>query len=359
MPTLPLLADPASYRPCIQNLLTDGMEVREYWLDLFVHHLETLAELPVNGRSLRHHARWEVFSRNYLLGLEQLRRQPDCRGRLDVLELTRFREENLAEAGIDDPFLELKQRENAKALAALPEVFREIDATPLAQRREMLVLGLIAGNLFDMGCQAAMEEYEKSFSGATKTAASNQEFARLRSRISPRPWKYDDLNQLLRRLDERTYQRVLFFIDNSGPDCILGAIPLARELATSGARVVLAANHSPALNDVTAEELPIILTQCGNTDERLDHLLCEDRIVAIDSGGQEPLIDLRELSQACCAAAADCDLLILEGMGRAVESNFDARFTVDTWKIALTKDPMVARILGINLFEPVVRFDEA
>ena len=50
---------------------------------------------------------------------------------------------------------------------------------------------------------------------------------------------------------------------------------------------------------------------------------------------------------------------MLEGMGRAIESNFDAVFSIDTIKIALIKDTMVAHVIGVELFEPVFRFEPA
>lgn len=36
---------------------------------------------------------------------------------------------------------------------------------------------------------------------------------------------------------------------------VLGMLPLARELLKKGCRVVLTANETPSINDITAEEL--------------------------------------------------------------------------------------------------------
>ena len=93
MPSLPLIAEPQSYRPCIQNLVTDGPRVQDYWLTLFEHHLETLARLPIDGGRFDQLTVWPEFSKTYLDGLAALRRRPDLRGRLTVLELTIYREE--------------------------------------------------------------------------------------------------------------------------------------------------------------------------------------------------------------------------------------------------------------------------
>jgi type II pantothenate kinase len=55
-------------------------------------------------------------------------------------------------------------------------------------------------------------------------------------------------------------------------------------------------------------------------------------------------------------AAADADLLIIEGMGRGVESNLGARFTCDALNIAMIKDAMVAKRVAGKVFDVVCRF---
>ncbi|MBN2560412.1 MAG: DUF89 family protein [Phycisphaerae bacterium] len=392
MPVLPIIADAGSYRPCIQDLLADGEEVRNYWLDLFVAHIGTLAELPVDGDRLAGRPEWEAFRQDYLAGLAELRRDPARRGRLTVLELTQYREERFAAHGIVDPFADLKRRENDLALRMLPDVLRDIDATPPARRDERLVRGLFAGNLFDMGSKAAVDAFTESpaqerptLAGAyTSQPAASFDFVATRDKVRPRPWPIDQLDDWLDhwashclRVEQThgahcstpdaqhsfprgvpPYRQALFFVDNAGPDIILGVIPFVRHLAGMGTSVVLAANSKPALNDVTAAELRSILDACRRLDIALAALLRDGRISVVESGCTAPLIDLADVTPQCCAAAADSDLLILEGMGRAIESNYDACFTIDTIKIALIKDAMVARILGVELFDPVFRFDQ-
>jgi len=55
-------------------------------------------------------------------------------------------------------------------------------------------------------------------------------------------------------------------------------------------------------------------------------------------------------------AARDTDLLILEGMGRGVESNLDAEFICDSAKLAMIKDPSVARRHGGKVFDVICRY---
>lgn len=351
MPVCPLLAEPAAYRPCIQDLIADGREVREYWIRLFEAHVETLAALPFGGGCLQNQPAWEAFRRDYLAELAELRRDPRRRGRLSVLELTMFREEQFEAHGFSDPFAALKQRENDLALRQFAELLADLDACPAGERIEPLIRGIMAGNLFDMGSKAAVDAF----------AAERFDFLAARDRIAARPWPVDHLDAWAARLNEGKlpYRQALFFVDNAGPDILLGVLPLARELARQGVKVVLAANSGPALNDITAAELRMLLARCIELDHRLAAAVQGGLIAVVESGCMAPLIDLADLSEPCCQAAAGSDLLILEGMGRAIESNYDARFSVDTLKLALVKDKMVATVLGVGLFDPVFRFEQA
>lgn len=349
MPVLPLLKDAANYRPCIQDLLADGEAVREYWLALFERHVETLAALPQERGRLCDAPRWREFRAAYLDGLARLRREPDLRGRLTVLDLTVFREELFAAMGWGDPFATIKGRENRSAMSEYGAWVAGLDAMPASRRIERIVTGLMAGNLFDLGSKAAVDAF----------AADGGEFSAALARVRPRPWAIDGVDALNVALSDagRKGRQILFFVDNAGPDIVLGAIPLARELARRGDRVVLAANTSPSLNDVTAAELAGLLDELRGMDAILDGPLRDDRLAVVPSGCHSPLIDLSQCSEACCAAARESDLVVLEGMGRAIESNFDAAFTVDCVKMAMVKDPMVAELIGVQLFEPVVKVE--
>ena len=155
------------------------------------------------------------------------------------------------------------------------------------------------------------------------------------------------------------YGKAIVFTDNAGSDCVLGVLPLARWLARRGTTVVLAANTLPALNDVTSGELTQLCGQVAQRDPIFAALLVRRRIRVIPSGGVAPLLDLRHLSPECNHEAADADLVILEGMGRGLESNYDARFQCDALKICMIKDKCIAGRHGGKLFDVVFRFDPA
>lgn len=51
------------------------------------------------------------------------------------------------------------------------------------------------------------------------------------------------------------------------------------------------------------------------------------------------------------------DLLVLEGMGRAVHTNLDARFTCETLKLAVIKNKWLAERLGGPVFSVLCRYE--
>jgi len=346
MPALPLLKNPESYVACTQDLHADAND-RAYWLDLFEQHLDSLATLPIGGRQFQDLDGYRAFADDYLNGLADLRAAPQSWNELTVLALTQYRDRLLRQCGFDDPFQDLKQRENERALAELPAVLHAIDDTEFDALPELLARGLFAGNLFDMGSHAAIAAFERAGDG----------FAAACDRVKARPWPFDGLDEWCDRLLTGKYDNCLFFVDNAGPDILLGVLPFCRWLLASDVEVVLAANGTPSLNDITVDELHALLERVASIDPALRDHLRAGRLRVVDSGCAAPLIDLRHLTDACCAAARDANLLILEGMGRAVESNFHTAFTVDCLKIALVKDEMVARSIGVELFDPIFRFD--
>jgi uncharacterized protein with ATP-grasp and redox domains len=123
-------------------------------------------------------------------------------------------------------------------------------------------------------------------------------------------------------------------------------------MAMRGTRVILAANQRPTLNDMTIDDVNAWWPRLVDAEPSLAQL----PIDRISTGTGEPLIDLIAVSDELNAAAADADLVILEGMGRGVESNLDARFACDAMNLAMIKDTMIAKRNGGKLFDVVCRF---
>ena len=342
MPVFPTLADPHTYTACEVDLLCDH-DARAYWIDLFRTHIDVnLAAARQTGVSAES---CDAAREDLHALLDRVTQTPDLHGRLDILKLDELRQVVLSRHGIENEFRLIKQRENEASLAELPDYLEWLDGLADDDRIPAIIEGMLAGNFFDMGVKATSADY--SDGGVT--------FAKARERVPHRPWLFDDLDRAVAALRERPPKQVVIFADNAGADCVLGVLPLARELRRRGADVVITANNRPVLNDITAEEFDELRRRAAVGDPALR----DPRITILPSGNIQPLIDLTSIGQPLADASTDTDLVILVGMGRALESNFSARFHAMAWKIAMVKDPQVARNIEGELYDAVFRFDDA
>lgn len=348
MPALCQLADPTHYRVSDWNIAADPRDWG-YWLDLFASFPDRiepwLRQDGLGGPDFEN--RWSSFRAAYAEGLTPIRAQAEAGEHMMTIDLCRYRQTMLHRYGWPDPYVGVKARENDLAARMYPRVVERIDATPERQRWDLLLRGLYAGNMFDLGSPKTIEMYGRG----------EIDFFAIFERIPPRPWFIDDADTLLTRLQSSRYGQAIIFVDNAGTDIVLGVIPAAREIARAGTRVVLAANSQAALNDITITELAPLLERLAADDPVLADLTAAGRLAAVASGGDTPLIDLGEISPECNAEAARSDLVVLHGMGRAVESNWHERFRCDVWRVALLKDESVVRWQGARLFDAVCRFD--
>jgi type II pantothenate kinase len=260
-----------------------------------------------------------------------------------ILTLDAWRDELLRKHGYLDPFLDMKNRENEKMLPLLPKVCREIDALSGAEQLDAIIRGVFAGNIFDMGAEATA----KAFLG------TSPDFFATRNNITPRPWLIDDYDAFAyRMLMGKIHRKAVFFIDNAGSDFLLGALPMIRWMAQRGTQVVMAANDRPTLNDMTISDVQAWWRDVLATEKSFVGL----PISFVGTGTGEPLIDLSAVSSELNSAAADADLVILEGMGRGVESNLNAKFNCDALNIAMIKDVAVADRHRGKVFDVICRF---
>lgn len=51
------------------------------------------------------------------------------------------------------------------------------------------------------------------------------------------------------------------------------------------------------------------------------------------------------------------DLVVVEGMGRALHTNFSANFTCDSLKVAIIKSDWLAEKMGGKLFSTIFKFE--
>jgi len=341
MAVLPLLAEPHRYHACVTDLLRDAA-AREHWLDLFGRHID------VNLTAARAvgvpEAACAAAAADLRRHLDRLRERPDLHGRLDILLLDHVRQAVLLGHGIEDEFRLVKARENGAALAALPDWLSTIDAAPPAERLALIVRGQLAGNLFDMGVEATSGTYADEVSSWRSSL----------ERVPGRPWRIDGLDAAVRSLEDDWPEHAVIFADNAGADVVLGVWPLARALRRRGTRVVIAANERPVLNDVTIAELEDLRSAVAGVDAAFE----DPGIELVSSGSITPLIDLTDVSIELAEAARGADLLVLVGMGRGLESNLHVPMTCHTLRIAMVKDPQVARTVRGELFDAVCSFAE-
>lgn len=352
----PLLALPERYEPCQWDLKVKP-DLRAYWLELFRRHWDRLlaayrAEAADRGEPETVTDRNTAAASSAFLGyLDQVAADPASVQTLNILEICYAREAALRAADIADPYRLAKSIDTMHAMAALPRLLAELDAMDEPQRRLALIQGIFAGNIYDLGATKTVEMFTEK----------RVDFHAVRDQLRPRPWRFDDLDPWLARLEGPAHRAACLFVDNAGPDVVLGMLPFARSLLQRGTEVILTANTEPSLNDITHAELVALLQEVCALDPVLARAWQGGRLICVASGNNAPLIDLRRVSDELAQTVVQrgVDLVVLEGMGRAVESNLHARLSCDTLKLAMLKDEGVAEALGTDLFDLVLRFEPA
>ncbi|MCB9866141.1 MAG: DUF89 family protein [Phycisphaerales bacterium] len=347
MPYFCKLARPDLYVHGDWDLLADPAG-REDWIRIFDEHTASLLEHARRSDCPPVEEACDAYELAFRHELERVRARPDDYAPLTVYTLCKLRARLMRAYGIGDPYDKVKREENAAALGRLAAVLQAVDGCPPDVVVETLIRGLLAGNKFDLGAKDTTELH----------AAGELDFFKTLEELGPRPWFLDHVDTIAARLapGKCAYRKAVFFVDNAGGDVVLGAIPLARYLADQGCAVVLAANDYPALNDILVDELGSVLARAAEVDERLAGHLRAGVISVVGTSCDCPLIDLSDVSTACNAAADDADLVILEGMGRAIESNYTAPMMCDTIRIAMIKNRSLAKYLGCRLYDLIAAF---
>ncbi|KAL4443034.1 hypothetical protein ABPG77_008525 [Micractinium sp. CCAP 211/92] len=336
----------------------------EDWIQIFRHSIASFRRTAEADSSLPEAERLaaaERFASAYLATVNQVEQEALAAGtaadgssssgrQLGCLELCQLREEALRAAGFTDIFRQIKAKENSSALGLLRDVCAELDQhSEQRDRWDAVIRGVFAGNIFDLGCAATTDMYH----------SEGISFHATRDKLLPRPWVVDDLDAVLHRLCSHKYKRAVLFVDNSGSDVILGMLPLARELLRTGAAVIIAANSQPSINDITAAELDALLPQVCAADAVLCKAVSTRRLQVVPNGSGLPVIDLSKVSPELAEAAAGADLVVLEGMGRSIETNLHVKLSCDTLNLGMIKHPEVAAALGGRLYDCVCSFRRA
>ncbi|CAM6128447.1 unnamed protein product [Calypogeia fissa] len=377
----PLLADPKGYEPNTVDL-SDHSE-RQYWFNILSDNMPDLVEKAVASEGATDDAkrRGDAFSRAFRAHLARLREEPAAYGKLGLANLLELREECLREFHFFDAYRAVKQRENEASLAVLPDLLSELDGMQLGDRVLALIEGVLAANIFDWGSKACVELYH---------SGTIIEIYRMSRNKMQRPWRVDNFQAFRKRWIgdgegaplPLSHKRALLFVDNSGADVVLGMLPLARELLRRGTEVVLVANSLPAINDVTASELPAIVAAAakhcdilrksaeaggllvdalaspsrnGSHQHENNHV---PRLLAVASGSGSPCIDFSQVSSELASLAKDADLVVLEGMGRSLHTNYNVKFNCEVLKLAMIKNQRLAeQLVNGSIYDCVCRYE--
>lgn len=345
--TCPLLANPSSYEADLIDLAIDE-DSREYWLDLFENGIDVVVKQVVSTDSTDDaRSRGEQFKSQFLGTLKSLRSSPHAYGELTIRSLLDMREQHLLALSFFDPFLNIKQTETEGALAVLPKRLNHIDSLSGAEKHIEIIEGLIAGNVFDWGARESVKYLDGGPFGLEEA----------RNKIQQRPWLKDDFDKWCSRMERGTPSLIVLLVDNSGVDIVLGILPFVRDLLQRGAKVILGANSYPAINDVTHTELLEICARVGEISPVIKNSLLDSTLTVMETGSNSPCIDLRRIESRFANAIRDADMIIIEGMGRSIITNYDADFKCESLRFAVIKNPWVAKRLGGELFNVVFKYE--
>ncbi|KAI3811230.1 hypothetical protein L1987_20949 [Smallanthus sonchifolius] len=186
------------------------------------------------------------------------------------------------------------------------QIVSDISDAQLRQETRLLTLieGVLAANIFDWGSRACVDLYHKG---------TIIEIYRMNRKKMQR-MGFGDKKPCF------CHKRALLFVDNSGPDVVLGMFCLARGLLSRG--------KEATLNDVTTMELPKIVAEAAKHCDILrgaaeaSGLLMDAMIITqdnpreklstplmvVENGCGSPCIDLRKVSSELAPVAKDADL---------------------------------------------------
>ncbi|KAK7602808.1 hypothetical protein V9T40_006782 [Parthenolecanium corni] len=345
----PLLLEPANYIPDTVDLNAD-QEAREYWLHCFEEKIDTFVSRAISSQPNNATAveRAELFKEKYIKRLHHLKVQPFAYGNLTVRSLLDTIEHYLREFDFPDPFLLQRQQENEFALMSLKERLDELDAMDTKERHKDLIISFLAGNIFDWGAKEIARMLETNTFG----------FNEAKAKVPERPWLIDNLDEWLVRMTGPAYSKVAIFVDNSGADIVLGVIPFVRELLRHNTKVILCANSAPALNDVMHTEMVILLKKISALCPVIEAAVTCGKLIVMENAQSGPCLDLSRLGKEIADELRTTDLIVLEGMGRAVHTNLEAKFTCDSLKIAVIKNSWLAKRLGGNMFAVICKYEK-
>ncbi|CAI7819218.1 unnamed protein product, partial [Closterium sp. NIES-54] len=385
----PLLADPVSYEPNTVDL-ADSDE-REYWLGILQDHIPNLVEKAVGSEGATEDAkrRGDAFALAFRAHLTRLREEPAAYGRLGLATLLEMREECLREFHFFDAYRAVKQRENDVSLSVLPDLLAELDSIPPEERLLTVMGGVLAANIFDWGSRECVKLYRsgtileiyRMSRDKMKRPWRVDDFDSFHQR-----WQHRPYGKALLFVDNAGADVVLGMLPlaremlRAGTNVVLVAnsLPAINDVTADELTAVVAeaAQYCPVLR--AAAEAGGVMEQAalwstqesqgGNEQQgegrqaavQSEQVLVQNQqqeqqkqeeqgqqqqqqqqgggkkqqvfLSVVASGSGSPCIDFRQVTWELAQACQGADLVVLEGMGRSLHTNYDTRFTCDSLK---------------------------
>jgi uncharacterized protein with ATP-grasp and redox domains len=217
--------------------------------------------------------------------------------------------------GVQDPYLEIKNRFNKLVLKMYPELRKQVEVSedPL----ETAIRLAIAGNIIDLGVKTGLAE-----SQVEETIVQSL----------TEPLDMDALNEFRAATDQA--KDILYLGDNAGE--IAFDRLLIEQLPCE--KITFVVKAAPIINDATMEDAQIV----GLTDI----------VTVIDNGSDAPGTILGDCSEAFRRRFNKADLVIAKGQG-----NYETLSDVnkDIFFILKSKCPVIARHLGCEIGEMILR----
>lgn len=267
-----------------------------------------------------------------------------------VHHITIFRENLLQNHGLEDPYREEKLQATKKALSLYPRIIRKLDGiADFKNKMKECCYRVFGGNTVDLG----------SVEISRQLSRKSLQYSDIMKRVRRKKWFLDHFDVWMEKLSNtaHTGSPILFFVDNAGHDFVCGCIPMARTLAETGFTVLLITNETPSLNDVTFEEALVIFNRLQTLDTTLRSMKDRTRIRIISNGNRVPGIDFRYVGGLVNMDSRKSAMMILEGQGRAIETNWKTRFGIDCVRISTVKERTVADAIDASPLDLILRFD--
>ncbi|MFW9844187.1 MAG: DUF89 domain-containing protein [Candidatus Thorarchaeota archaeon] len=227
-------------------------------------------------------------------------------------------------AGIKDPYSEIKRISTEAALKALPTIDKMIAQLTGIERFKACLASSITGNVIDFntaGHEPDLEQLVEAF-----TTIQSEGFA------------IDDSDYLWGSLQTRT-GKLLFLADNAGEHIL--DIPLLRLLKDMGWSITFIVKGQAMINDVTIEEVR------GTEIEELADIA--------DSGAWAHGVPLQMVSKEFLQLVSDSDMVISKGQAN-IETfpEIQRQIDIETYYITRAKCPHISQAVGAKKGDSVV-----